>query len=262
MPVQWVNRPNHDFRGFSGRILGGSVRAGRCDSRAAVGADVDHRAHRDASMATSMRPLPDSRSTLTLADEVDVSPRRRDLQRRRSGGVGRPVRGHRRSGWPMRRCCPAAPYLVKLGATTVGASFGQPKYVVDVNSLEHLAAKTLDLNGIGVCNLTLDRAVAFDAYADNRDMGSFIVIDRFTNQTVGAGHAALRAAALSEHPLAGSRGRQAGRVRARTATNRACSGSPACRAAASRRSRTSSSASCMRLARAPICWTATTCVMV
>jgi bifunctional enzyme CysN/CysC len=89
---------------------------------------------------------------------------------------------------------PGRPYLVKLGATTLGASLGQPKYVVDVNSLDHLAGKTLELNEIGVCNLTLDRAVAFDAYADNRDMGSFIVIDRYTHQTIGAGmlHFALR----------------------------------------------------------------------
>ncbi len=89
---------------------------------------------------------------------------------------------------------PGRPYLVKLGASTLGASFGQPKYLIDVNSLDHLAARTLALNEIGVCNLTLDRAVAFDAYADNRDMGSFIVIDRLSNQTVGAGllHFALR----------------------------------------------------------------------
>src|SRR5690606_2466010 len=89
---------------------------------------------------------------------------------------------------------PGRPYLVKLGASTVGASFGQPKYALDVNSLEHLAARTLELNQTGVLNLTLDHAVAFDPYAENRDMGSFIVIDRFSNQTVGAGllHFALR----------------------------------------------------------------------
>ena len=89
---------------------------------------------------------------------------------------------------------PGRPYLLKIGAKTVGASIAAPKYKVNVNTLEHLAAKTLQLNEIGVCNLNLDQPIAFDPYAENRDTGGFILIDRMTNDTVGAGllHFALR----------------------------------------------------------------------
>jgi len=91
---------------------------------------------------------------------------------------------------------PGRPYLMKIGARTVGASIAQPKYRVDVNTLDHLAATTLELNEIGVCNISLDRPIPFDAYNDNRDTGGFIVIDKLTNNTVGAGllHFALRRA--------------------------------------------------------------------
>src|SRR6266700_4555696 len=82
---------------------------------------------------------------------------------------------------------PGRPYLLKIGARTVNAQIGDLKYKVNVNSLEHVAAKTLALNEIGVCNLSLDHAIAFDAYNDNRDTGGFILIDRVSNNTVGAG---------------------------------------------------------------------------
>jgi bifunctional enzyme CysN/CysC len=82
---------------------------------------------------------------------------------------------------------PGRPYLLKVGTRTVTASIAAPRYKVNVNTLEHLAARQLDLNEIGVCNLNLDRAIAFDPYADNRDTGAFILIDRITNDTVGAG---------------------------------------------------------------------------
>jgi bifunctional enzyme CysN/CysC len=89
---------------------------------------------------------------------------------------------------------PGRPYLVKIGTQTVTASVTDIKYQVNVNTLEHVAAKTLELNAIGVCNLSMDRPVAFDPYAENRETGGFIVIDRLTNNTVGAGllHFALR----------------------------------------------------------------------
>jgi bifunctional enzyme CysN/CysC len=91
---------------------------------------------------------------------------------------------------------PGRPYLIKHGTRTVTGSITAPKYKVNVNTLEHLAAKQLELNEIGICNLSFDRAVAFDAYGDNREMGSFILIDKLTNDTVGAGliHFALRRA--------------------------------------------------------------------
>src|SRR5690606_8329026 len=82
---------------------------------------------------------------------------------------------------------PGRPYLVKLGTRIVGAQITEPKYKVNVNTLEHLAAKRLELNEIGVCNLSLDAPVAFDPYAENKDLGGFILIDRLSNRTVGAG---------------------------------------------------------------------------
>jgi bifunctional enzyme CysN/CysC len=91
---------------------------------------------------------------------------------------------------------PGRPYWLKIGTQTVSATVGQPKYQVNVNTMEHLAAKTLDLNAIGVCNITTDRAIPFEAYADNRDLGGFILIDKMTNATVAAGmiHFSLRRA--------------------------------------------------------------------
>jgi bifunctional enzyme CysN/CysC len=91
---------------------------------------------------------------------------------------------------------PGRPYLLKIGTCTINATITEPKYKVNVNTMEHLAAKKLDLNEIGVCNIALDRPVAFDPYAGNRQTGGFILIDRMTNHTVGAGmlHFALRRA--------------------------------------------------------------------
>jgi bifunctional enzyme CysN/CysC len=192
MPVQWVNRPNLGFRGFSGRLLGGRVRPG--DALRVLPSGKTSRVARivtfDGDLAEAQRG---QSVTLTLADEIDIS--RGDVICGAGDAAGVADQFEATVIWmgeaPM---LPGRPYLVKLGATTLGASFGQPKYVVDVNSLDHLAARTLELNSIGVCNLTLDRAVAFDTYAENRDMGGFIVIDRLDNQTVGAGllHFALR----------------------------------------------------------------------
>jgi bifunctional enzyme CysN/CysC len=91
---------------------------------------------------------------------------------------------------------PGRTYLMKIGTRTVNVALDHPKYKVNVNTLEHTATKTLQLNEIGVCNIHVDRPIAFDRYVDNRDMGGFILIDRLTNTTVGAGliHFALRRA--------------------------------------------------------------------
>jgi bifunctional enzyme CysN/CysC len=192
MPVQWVNRPDHAFRGFSGRLLGGSVRPG--DAVRILPSGKSSRVARIVTLDGDLDEAVDGESvTLTLADEIDIS--RGDVIAAPDDPPGLADQFEASIVWMSEEAMlPGRPYLVKIGATTQGASLGQPKYVVDVNRLEHLAAKTLHLNEIGVCNLTLDRAVAFDAYADNRDMGSFILIDRFTNATVGAGmlHFALR----------------------------------------------------------------------
>src|SRR5690606_28784564 len=82
---------------------------------------------------------------------------------------------------------PGRPYLLKIGTQVVTATVTEPKYEVNVNTLEHLASKTLGLNAIGVVNISTDRAIPFEAYAENPDLGGFILIDRMTNATVAAG---------------------------------------------------------------------------
>jgi bifunctional enzyme CysN/CysC len=192
MPVQWVNRPNLDFRGFSGRILGGSVKPGDAirvlpsGKTSTVARIVTFDGDRDAAINGES-------ITLTLTDEIDIS--RGDVICSAQDPAGLADQFEASIAWmseePM---LPGRSYLVKLGASTVGAAISKPKYVVEVNTLEHLVAKTLRVNEVGVCTLTLDRAVAFDPYSENRDMGSFIVIDRLSNQTIAAGtlHFALR----------------------------------------------------------------------
>jgi bifunctional enzyme CysN/CysC len=192
MPVQWVNRPNLDFRGFSGRIVGGAVRRGArlrvlpSGRESTVARIVTHDGDLESAVAGQS-------ITLVLADEIDVS--RGDVLAAVDALPEVADQFEANVVWmsdePM---LPGRPYLLKVGARTVSASFAAPKYKVNVNTLEHLAARTLELNEIGVCNLSLDRSIAFDAYDANRDTGGFIVIDRLTNATVGAGmlHFALR----------------------------------------------------------------------
>lgn len=192
MPVQWVNRPHLNFRGYCGRILGGSIKPGD-----PIRVLPSGKLSTVARIVTQEQDLDGARVgesvTLTLTDEIDIS--RGDVIASADAPPAVADQFEASVVWMDEyEMLPGRPYLVKLGASMTGAALSQPKYLVDVNSLEHLAAKTLRLNEIGVCTLTLDKAVAFDPYAQNRDMGSFIVIDRLTNQTVGAGmlHFALR----------------------------------------------------------------------
>jgi bifunctional enzyme CysN/CysC len=132
-------------------------------------------------------------ATLILADEVDVS--RGDVICSAESSAGVADQFEATIVWmsdqPM---LPGRPYWLKIGARTVTGTISHLKYRVNVNTLEHLAAKRLELNEIGVCNLAVDRPIAFDPYRDNRDTGGFILIDRLSNDTVGAGllHFALR----------------------------------------------------------------------
>jgi bifunctional enzyme CysN/CysC len=195
MPIQWVNRPDHDFRGFCGRVVRGTVHpgdpvralpSGRRTSIARVilnGSDVDE-------------GVAGESVTLTLTDEIDVS--RGDVL---ASEVDPPEVADQfeahivwMSEHPM---LPGRPYLLKIGTRTVGATLAHPKYKVNVNTMEHTAAATLDLNDIGVGNINLDRPIAFDPYTENREMGGFILSGRFDNATVGAGllHFALRRSA-------------------------------------------------------------------
>jgi bifunctional enzyme CysN/CysC len=192
LPVQWVNRPNLDFRGFCGLVASGRVRPG---DRVRV-----QPSGRESTVARIVatdgdRPLAVAGEsvTITLADEVDIS--RGDVISAADAPAEVADQFEATIVWmadePM---LPGRPYLLKLGTRTVNATVTEPKYKVNVNTMEHLAAKKLDLNEIGVCNIALDRAVPFDPYEANRDTGGFILIDRMSNNTVGAGmlHFALR----------------------------------------------------------------------
>src|SRR5258706_9188398 len=192
MPVQWVNRPHLDFRGFSGRIVGGAVRPG--DRLRALPSGRESIVERIVTHDGDLEVAVAGQSvTLTLADEIDVS--RGDVLAAADALPEVADQFEANLVWMSdETMLPGRPYLMKIGARTVGVTLGAPKYKVNVNTLEHLAAKTLELNEIGVCNLNLDRAIAFDPYERNRDTGGFIVVDRLSNHTVGAGmlHFALR----------------------------------------------------------------------
>jgi bifunctional enzyme CysN/CysC len=191
-PVQWVNRPNLDFRGYSGQIVGGTIRPG--DAVRVLPAGSASTVERIVTMDGDLDEAIAGQSvTIVLADEIDVS--RGDMLSAANAPaeVADQFEGH--VIWMHEDAMlPGRPYLMKIGARTVGVTIANPKFRVDVNSMEHLAANTLALNEIGVCNLSLDRAIPFDPYDDNRDTGGFIVIDKLTQNTVGAGllHFALR----------------------------------------------------------------------
>jgi bifunctional enzyme CysN/CysC len=194
LPVQWVNRPNLDFRGFCGVLASGTVRPGDrvrvqpSGRESVVDRIVGFDGDRELAVAGDS-------VTLTLRDEIDIS--RGDVISSAEAPAEVADQFECHLVWmddePL---LPGRPYLLKLGARTVNATVTEIKHKVNVNTLEHTATKTLALNEIGVCNLGLDRAVAFDPYAANRDMGGFILIDRLSNHTVGAGmlHFALRRA--------------------------------------------------------------------
>ena len=192
MPVQWVNRPDAGFRGFSGTVVGGTVRPG--DRVRVFPAGTESSVARIVTRAGDLGAAATGESvTLTLADEIDVS--RGDVLAALDAPPGVADQFEAHVVWMSEReMLPGRPYLVKIGARTVGATINRPKYKVNVNTLEHVAANTLQLNEIGVCTVALDRPVAFDPYTENRDTGGFVVIDRLTNDTVGAGllHFALR----------------------------------------------------------------------
>jgi bifunctional enzyme CysN/CysC len=194
--VQWVNRPNLDFRGFCGLIASGQVRPGdrvrvqpsgrESTVSRIVAYSADDGADLDVAVAGQS-------VTLTLADEVDIS--RGDVISSAEAPAEVADQFECSIVWMADEpLLPGRPYLLKIGTRTVGASITEPKYKVNVNTMEHLAAKKLELNEIGVCNIALDRPVPFDAYKDNRETGGFILIDRMSNNTVGAGmlHFALR----------------------------------------------------------------------
>ncbi|MES2294557.1 MAG: sulfate adenylyltransferase subunit CysN [Pseudomonadota bacterium] len=184
-PVQWVNRPDLDFRGFAGTLAGGRVKPGDAVAIAKSG-----RMTKVARIVTMDGDRPEAMAgdavTITLADEVDIS--RGDIL---CDPHSRPEVSDQFAAhllWMAdEELLPGRQYLLKLATASVPVTVSALKHKVDVNTLGHLAAKTLALNEVGYCNFALSQPLAFDPYRDNRDLGGFILIDRFTNATVGAG---------------------------------------------------------------------------
>ncbi|MFO6448144.1 sulfate adenylyltransferase subunit CysN [Erythrobacter sp. NE805] len=185
MPVQWVNRPNLDFRGFAGQIASGTIRPG--DAVRIVPSGKTSTVTRIVTFDGDLDEAVAGQSvTLTLADEVDCS--RGDL----IAAAGDPPQASDQFCatfvWMDEEALkPGRGYWLKIGTQMVTATVQPPKYEIDVNSLEHLAAKTLGLNAIGVAEFATDRPIAFEPYDTSRQLGGFILVDKFTNATVAAG---------------------------------------------------------------------------
>jgi bifunctional enzyme CysN/CysC len=194
MPVQWVNRPNLDFRGFSGLIAGGTVKPG--DPVRIVPSGKTSTVGRIVTMTGDLGEAVAGQSvTLTLADEVDCS--RGDVIAAADAPPENADQFEATLVWMSDDALiPGRGYWLKLAAQTVTATVAEPKYEIDVNSLEHLAAKTLGLNAIGVAEVTTDRPITFEPYEQSRQLGGFVLIDKLTNATVAAGmiHFSLRRA--------------------------------------------------------------------
>jgi bifunctional enzyme CysN/CysC len=185
MPVQWVNRPNLDFRGFAGMIASGRIRpgdpvrilpSGRTSTVArivAMGGDKE--------LAVAGESV-----TLTLADEVDCS--RGDVIATADAPPQAADQFKATLVWmDPAELLPGRAYWLKLGTQTVSAVIRAPEYAIDVNTMARAPAKTLALNDIGVAEVVTDRAIVFEPYAESHDLGGFILIDKLTNATVGAG---------------------------------------------------------------------------
>jgi bifunctional enzyme CysN/CysC len=192
LPVQWVNRPNLDFRGFSGQIASGVVRAG--DAVRVLPSGKTSSVTRIVTLDGDLEQAVAGQSvTLCFADEIDCS--RGDVVTHFDAPVQVADQFEATIVWMAdEQLTPGRPYWLKIGTQTVTASLHAPKYLVNVNSLEHIAAKTLELNSIGVTTIVTDRPISFEAYEQNRALGGFIIIDKMTNATVGAGmlHFSLR----------------------------------------------------------------------
>ena len=185
MWVQWVNRPDLDFRGFAGQVVSGVVRPG--DRIRALPSARESRVARIVTKDGDLAEAIAGQSvTITLKDEIDIS--RGDLLAGAEALAGVADQFNATLVWmndsPL---LPGRPYWLKIGARVISASVTEIKHKIHVNTLEHLAAKALELNEIASVNLSVDQPIPFDPYTENKDTGGFILIDRMTNATVAAG---------------------------------------------------------------------------
>ena len=194
LPVQWVNRPNLDFRGFSGLISSGSVKPG--DAVRVLPSGKTSTVTKIVTLDDELDEAVAGQSvTICFADEVDCSRGNviavADAPPEVSDQFEATIVWMDDDPLHVGRA-----YWLKLGTQTVSVTVQQPKYTVNVNTMEHLAAKTLELNAIGVAELATDKPIVFEPYALSRTLGGFILIDKITNRTVGAGmlHFSLRRA--------------------------------------------------------------------
>lgn len=185
MPVQWVNRPNLDFRGFSGLIATGSVKPG--DAIRVLPSGKTSTVTRVVTLDGDLDEAVAGQSvTVCFADEIDCS--RGDVISVADVPPQAADQFEATIVWlnddPLHV---GRAYWLKLGTQTVSVTVQQPKYAVNVNTMEHVAVKTLELNAIGVAQISTDKQIVFEPYADNRSLGGFILIDKITNATVAAG---------------------------------------------------------------------------
>ena len=185
MPVQWVNRPNLDFRGFAGKVVAGRIQPGD-EVRILPSGKTSHvdrivTFDGDLDAATTGQSV-----TLTLRDEIDCS--RGDIFTTPKAPLEVADQFEATLIWMDETALvPGRAYYLKIGSQTVSATVAEPKYQINVNTLEQTATKTLELNAIGGANITTDRSIPFAPYTENRALGGFILIDKITNATVGAG---------------------------------------------------------------------------
>jgi len=185
LPVQWVNRPNLDFRGFAGTVVSGTVKTGDAIRVQPSGktSSVERIVTQDGDLETAVAG---QAVTLTLKDQIDIS--RGDIISTTNTPASSANQFESTIVWmsedPM---LPGRQYILKCATSTSTATITDIKHKININTLEQIATKNLEINNIGNCNINLDKQIAFDDYEDNRATGSFILIDRLTNETVGAG---------------------------------------------------------------------------
>jgi len=185
MPVQWVNRPNLDFRGFAGLISAGSVKPG--DRIRVVPSGKTSTVSRIVSFdGDADKAIAGQSTTLCFTEEIDCS--RGDVIAAADDPPQSADQFECTLVWMSDEAMvPGRSYWLKIGTETVTAIVQQPKYQINVNTLEHLAAKTFELNAIGVANLAVNKPIVFEPYTDSRQLGGFILIDKLSNATVAAG---------------------------------------------------------------------------